>query len=248
MPTPRMVLLMKNIDLWKPSKFVPTSKGWIPSPDRKEVGIGSRFVAAVQITNYISCIRTYASGKLLDLGCGKVPYYGIYRELVSENICVDWNDNQHLESALDLNKELPFPDERFDTILCTDVLEHIINPSGLFAEMTRILQPGGNIILCVPFFYGLHEEPHDYYRYTEHCLRNFGDVNGLEILFLESYGGAPEIILDIFAKMLSSHLFLSALHLCLSLKFVRSRMGISISKWTKKRFPLGYCFVARKKA
>jgi len=213
---------MKNANLWKPSKFVYESKRWSPSSDRREVGIGSRFIASIQIGPYYKCIKTYAKGNLLDLGCGKVPYYEIYRELVTENVCVDWNENIHVDYVLDIKNTLPFPEARFDTILCSDVLEHIINPSFLFAEMARLLKPGGRLILFVPFFYHLHEVPYDYYRYTEHILRSFSDSNGMEILLLEPYGGAPEIILDIIAKLMSSHLFLSAVILRLSLLFIRS--------------------------
>jgi len=237
---------MKNIAAWKPSKFVQTPNGWSPSSDRRELGVGSRFIAAVQISIYARLIRAYVCGELLDIGCGKVPYYGIYRELITTNTCIDWAENAYIDSVVDLNAKLPLPDSAFDSILCSDVLEHIADPFALFSELVRVLKPGGNLLVFVPFFYHLHEEPHDYFRYTEYCLKRLGETNGLEVLFLEPYGGAPEIILDVIAKNISAHPFLSAIHLGLGSMFMRSRLGAAVSQRTRKRFPLGYCFVGRK--
>lgn len=238
---------MKNATVWKPSKFVHTPKGWSPSSDQREVGVGSRFIAAVQLPFYHKLMRMHVYGKLLDVGCGKVPYYGIYRELISENICIDWAENAHVDSVVDLNGKLPLPDSAFDSILCSDVLEHIADPFALFVEMARVLKPGGHLLVFVPFFYHLHEQPHDYFRYTEYALKRFGEISGIETLVLEPYGGAPEIILDILAKNISQYRWLSAVHLKLGLMFVRSRLGTSISQRTRQRFPLGYCFVGRKR-
>jgi SAM-dependent methyltransferase len=108
---------------------------------------------------------------LLDLGCGKVPFYARYREYVSETVCVDWSNslhgNGHVDAECDLTQELPFADASFDTILLSDVLEHIPAPERLWREMARLLKPGGELLSSVPFFYWLHEEPYDYYRYTK---------------------------------------------------------------------------------
>ena len=237
---------MRSENLWEPSKFIETIQGWSPSSDRNCVGVGSRFVASIQLASYYSVIRKHACGDLLDLGCGKVPYYGIYRDLVRENICADWNRNLFVNFVVDLNKSLPVANGLFDTVLCTDVLEHLYNPSNAFSEMTRVLKPGGKLILCVPFLYYLHEEPHDYFRYTEHSLRRFSKENQLEVVLLLAYGGALETILDIIAKNISSHSLLSAIHLNLSLAFANSKVGKSISQNTNHRFPLGYCLVAKK--
>jgi len=168
---------MKSTDTWKPTKYVPAKNGWRPSHDVAEVTRADRFIAGIQCKAYERLIRKHARGRLLDLGCGKIPLYGIYRAHVTECIGVDWPDtphpSPHIDIEADLNGPLPFEDGRFDTILLTDVLEHIAEPALLWREMARILAPGGSIILAAPFMYCVHEAPHDYARHTEFALRRF---------------------------------------------------------------------------
>jgi SAM-dependent methyltransferase len=65
----------------------------------------------------------------------------------------------------------PVPDAAYDTVLCSEVLEHVSDPWSGLQEIRRVLRPGGVLLLTVPFLARLHEEPHDYFRYTEHALR-----------------------------------------------------------------------------
>jgi SAM-dependent methyltransferase len=239
---------MKNKSLWKPSKYL--ARAHKASRNPKDVSIGSRFIADIQYKVYEKAIIKHAHGILLDLGCGKVPLYEVYKDYIVDNICVDWINTFHKNSYLDyefnLNKPLPLRDEQFDTILNTDVLEHISNPDMLWSEMSRILKPKGKIIVGVPFFYWIHEEPYDYYRYTEYKLREFCKNNNLTIISLDPYGGGPEIIFDIIAKQISFSKILSSMHLFLSNIFINSYFGKKISKKTYRHFPLGYCLIAQK--
>ncbi|HRF81361.1 MAG TPA: methyltransferase domain-containing protein, partial [Flavobacteriales bacterium] len=76
----------------------------------------------------------------------------------------------------------------FDTIILSDVLEHIRKPEALVKEMYRILAPGGQVIMNVPFYYGLHEQPFDYYRYTQFALRAITEDAGFAVVELEAIG------------------------------------------------------------
>ena len=103
----------------------------------------------------------------------------------------------------------------------------------------------------VPFYYWLHEEPHDYYRYTEFALRRFMVDAGLEVVLLESTGGTPEILGDIVAKhlvrvALVGRILATVLQSAISW-FVNTRAGRRVSKATGRRFPLGYFLVATKR-
>ncbi len=241
---------MKNKDTWKPSKFVMTKRGCRASRDTRVVGIGSRFIAGIQARVYENAIREHARGVLLDLGCGRVPLYEVYKDYISDNVCVDWShafhENPYSDHEFNLNEVIPLESERFDTILLTDVLEHISNPDMLWREMARMLKPGGKVIVGVPFLHWIHEEPYDYYRYTEHKLRAFCESNGLAVVSLEPYGGSPEVVLDIVAKHISFSRILSAVHLLLSNVFVKSFVGRKLSARTSRYFTPGYCLVARK--
>src|SRR5262249_1247090 len=146
---------MKNSDRWLPSKAEFRGGRWRASRNRKEVDVGSRAVADWTIGAYEDAIRRHARGVLADIGCGNAPYYGIYRDRVSEVICVDWpaspHANPHIDVFCDLNQGIELPDAFVDTILCTDVIEHIYEPRRLWAEFVRILRSGGVAVIGVPF-------------------------------------------------------------------------------------------------
>ena len=74
---------------------------------------------------------------------------------------------------MDLNIE----SESIDTILCTEVLEHIENPIAAINEFFRVLRPGGIVILTVPFAFPVHDEK-DYWRFSEQGLRLLFDNSG----------------------------------------------------------------------
>ena len=154
---------------------------------------------------------------------------------------------------VDLTQTLPFGDQAFDTIILSDVLEHLPEPGRLWTEMNRILRPGGVALINVPFFYWLHEVPHDYYRFTEFALKRFAQESGFEVISLEPIGGLPEVLADLIAKKprvipVFGHMFrrLTAISVQkITWVYVRS-IGKSMSRKTADRFPLGYFLVARK--
>jgi SAM-dependent methyltransferase len=194
-------------------------------------------------------LQEYASGTILDLGCGTVPYYHIYKDNVENIICIDWtnspHENIHLDYRTDLNESIPLENNSVDTIILMDVLEHIREPVNLMAEIGRILSPNGKLILGVPFLYWLHEEPYDYHRYTEYQLKEFCKQNGLEVLRLEITGGPLTVIGDIIAKNLPIN-FLAKIFQKMLLWFLNTRIGKKIDDRNKRKFPRNYCLVASK--
>jgi ubiquinone/menaquinone biosynthesis C-methylase UbiE len=224
------------------------------SPDSSDLCVGSRLMAERIASSYGHHLEKYARGWLIDLGCGKVPLFEEYQPYVSEIVCVDWTSTQHgttyLDVECDLNYALPFGDALFDTIVLSDVLEHVAEPTKLWREMARILAPQGHILMNVPFFYWLHETPHDYFRYTEFALRRFAEQNHLHVLVLESLGGAPEVLADILAKNLRHVPLVGNAAAVLAQASVevlrRTRFGRRISEKTSRSFPYGYFLVARK--
>lgn len=145
---------MNNIDKWKPT-VIHKVKGHF-RVNRDFVGIRSELVASRAIENYVELMKEHAGGQLLDLGCANVPYYEVYKDQVENIICIDWEDslhkNKHLDYSADLNKKIPLDDGTADTVILTDVLEHISQPYVLMKEISRILSVGGKLILGVPFF------------------------------------------------------------------------------------------------
>jgi SAM-dependent methyltransferase len=244
---------MKNIEVWQPTKYVFTRGKLRGSRDPREVGIASRLMADLVATHYSEHLGV-ARGRLLDLGCGFVPLYQAYKDLVDEVTCVDWQStthpSPHLDFECDLSKPLPLPTAAYDTIILSDVLEHISTPEDLFREMERVLKPGGHIIMNVPFFYWLHETPHDYFRYTEFALRKFAQDSHLDIVRVDRIGGAAEILADVFAKnVLRVPVVgptIARVTQWLACGFVRRKLGKRVRAATSDEFPLGYFMICRK--
>jgi SAM-dependent methyltransferase len=111
---------------------------------------------------------------ILDVGSGLAPY----RELFSHTTYVtcDWNQSPYApEVPPDIvapADKIPVEDQAFNAVLCTEVLEHVPAPWEVLSEFHRIIRPGGAVWITVPFTWPLHEQPHDYYRYTEFGLRH----------------------------------------------------------------------------
>ncbi len=239
---------------WKPSKFVYRNGRLRASRNPKEVGIGSRLMADLIAQFYDTHLGRHAKGHLLDLGCGKVPFYEAYRAHVEDNTCVDWDNSLHkniyLDLSADLNEPLPLEDRKFDTIILSDVLEHIREPRLLWREMNRVMADNGTLLLNVPFYYWLHELPHDYFRYTKYALAAMADESGFEVVKLEPLGGVPEILTDILSKILVGvpiigKITAKAMQTSTGL-FIKSGLGKKISRKTAKKFPFGYVLIAKK--
>lgn len=225
--------------------------------DSSQLKTASRLVTDLVAVRYDQAIRSYAKGDLIDLGCGNVPLYPAYKDRVSSITCVDWPATKHkldhLDHEVDLTQRLPFLDNSFDTIILSDVLEHIPKPGQLWSEMYRILAPGGVAIINTPFLYWVHEVPHDYYRYTEYALERFAEEANFSVISLEPIGGLPEVLADFIAKKprvipIIGHLFRKPTTILIQKMtwvFVHS-LGKSMSRKTSKKFPLGYFMVVEK--
>jgi SAM-dependent methyltransferase len=192
----------------------------------------------------------HVAGRLLDLGCGKVPLFGAYKDRVTDTVCVDWSDGDHVDLVCDLAQALPFADGSFQTVIASDVLEHLADPQFAWREIARVLAPGGVVLLNVPFLYPIHAHPHDHFRYTGFALAHFMRSQRLEPVALQPIGGLFEVLADIGGKVLArvpllGHT-LAALQQRLAIAFARSAWGERLAQVTARNYPLGYFAVARK--
>lgn len=134
-------------------------------------------------------LRDHALGKLLDAGCGTMPFKALLEDLVEEYRSLDierkLSDVDFVGNLLEMNAIFS---ESYNVVLCTEVLEHVPRPERLMAEVQRILKPRGKFILSVPHLSRLHEEPCDYYRFTRHGLQFLLEQNGFSVLEIVSTG------------------------------------------------------------
>ena len=241
---------MRHRKEWRPTKFVVVNGRLRGDTSGTYLSIGSRLIGDTMAGRYDAVLRRYARGHLADLGCGNVPFFEVYRDLVDESVCVDWpasaHQLQHVDVFADLKLPLPLRDSTFDTVLLFDVLEHIPNPQNLMTEAGRILRPGGAVMIGVPFLYPIHEAPNDFNRYTRFQLQRLAAMSGLTVVELEEVGGSPEVLADIIIKTLERRPRLAAVFSVVSRWLLNRRFVHRISDQTRARFPIAYVLVAKK--
>ncbi len=123
---------------------------------------------------------------LLDLGCGEVPYAPLFDEGVNY-ISLDRDLKYPVRVKGDLGEHLPFGDQTFDAVLCTQVLEHVQDPYLVAMEIYRVLKPDGVGFISVPFAWEIHHYPKDYHRFTPDSMRwLFQKFSKCDVMPLES--------------------------------------------------------------
>lgn len=130
-------------------------------------------------------INSRAHGRVLDLGCGRRE---IERYLRSDCLytALDFpQTGKYLYRAkpdvFATASSVPIIGEAVDTVIFVNVIEHLRYPAHSLAEVARVLRPGGLLLMTVPFFYPIHDAPHDYQRYTEYGIRRDLEENGLRL-------------------------------------------------------------------
>jgi SAM-dependent methyltransferase len=153
------------------------------------------YIVAQGLVDSLKRTKPFAKGRLLDVGCGCKPYEPLYSAVnqhIGVDVPIDLSANKEPKRAdvyADISKGLPFKSNCFDTVLCTEVLEHIAEPLALMNEMGRVLKPGGHLLLTAPQVWGLHEEPFDFYRYTRYGLAHLAHKSRLEVVYISARGG-----------------------------------------------------------
>lgn len=131
----------------------------------------------------LAVIRRLSSGlslssRILDIGCGWMPYRSLFKTEVYEGVDVMAHGDAPIALIGD-DRKIPKPDEAFDVCVSWQVLEHVDNLDLFHAEMRRCLKPGGTLYLTTHGFFRVHAEA-DFWRWTK---------PGLEAHF-EQYGWA----------------------------------------------------------
>ena len=130
----------------------------------------------------------HCRGRVLDAGAGRGAYRDLLKTYAEEYVGMDIAPSAATTAVGDAQR-LPFAAASFDTVFCSQVLEHVPEPWLALSEFRRVLRPGGRLILTAPHLSWLHNEPYDYYRYTRHGLRFLLERAGLEAQSIEPAGG-----------------------------------------------------------
>ncbi len=134
-------------------------------------------------------IQMYAKGKVLDVGCGNKPYKSLFPTTIEYIGCDVVQSSLFLVDTICPATDLSFDDSKFDTVFSTQVLEHVNDHQKAFGEINRVLKPGGIFLFSVPFTWELHEEPHDFFRFTKYGIAFLLEKYGFECVEIKANGG-----------------------------------------------------------
>ncbi len=133
----------------------------------------------------------------LDVGCGDRPYEYLFERGSYTGIDVEDSGRPLSMKQPDYfydGNAFPFPDDSFDMVISTQVLEHVPDPLVMLSEMARVCKHGGGVVISLPFVYQEHEEPFDYFRFTRFGITELLFKAGLKIETIKRDSSALEAI------------------------------------------------------
>jgi SAM-dependent methyltransferase len=138
------------------------------------------YFARKGLQRHIVAMAPLVHGRILDVGCGSKPYRKYFD--ASEYIGLEIEGRNKLADCHYDGKVFPFSDGQFDSVLVSQVLEHVFNPDEFLSEINRVLRDGGVMLLSAPFVWDEHEQPFDFARYSSFGLRHLLENHGFEII------------------------------------------------------------------
>jgi len=197
---------------------------------------------------------------IVDIGAGECQYKPFFSH--ARYVSTDWcgtTDHHKYSSGIDHicpAENLPFQNQSYDYVLCTQVLEHVRRPEVVIQEISRILKNDGLLFLTVPQSWEEHEQPFDYYRFTQFALKALADDNQFEVVEIKPNGGRflvigfflawtiPSLVKNWFGKtgfMIGAVLFYPLNFLIAFLFFILDPLD------RKREFTMNYECIFRKK-
>jgi SAM-dependent methyltransferase len=146
---------------------------------------------------------------VLDAGAGVCPYKHYFSHVTYESadFCSVDKEYADVTYVCDLSS-IPVEDNRYDLVFCSQTLEHISEPTKVIQEFNRILKKGGQLWLSAPFFFEEHEQPYDFYRYTQYGFTYILETSGFEVRrieWLEGFYGTLSYQLEFAGRYLPTH-------------------------------------------
>ncbi len=156
--------------------------------------------------------------KWLDVGCGSKPFLKEFKNHSYVGIDIKRNGYGQAPKLADKfynGVNIPYEDDIFDGVLCTQVLGVADEPEILISEIDRVLKKNSYFILSTPFMYKEVERPYDYRRYTSYGIekilkdKNFEIINNIKCLSgLQTIAMILSVYLNNNCKYRSTKLFL----------------------------------------
>jgi len=145
----------------------------------------------------------------LDVGCGLRPFASSFSHAYCIGIDIEASgapDHMKVPDRYFDGINIPYEDNAFDGVLCTQVLEHVENLDLLLAECNRVIKMGGGFVVSVPFLFREHEKPYDFRRFTSYGLMLAMERNGFHVNSCLKCLSAIETIATIFSVYVSNNI------------------------------------------
>ena len=147
---------------------------------------------------------------VFDIGCGNKPYESYIRSLIKNNEkeyyqgCDVVQSSEHKVDILCDATDISESSEKYDVVICTQVIEHVFDHSKIFEEAYRLLKPGGRFIVSSNFIWENHEAPFDFYRFTADCFNVLLTNSGFDIKESKANGGKWSVLGQLIILILTS--------------------------------------------
>src|SRR3989344_482843 len=199
----------------------------------------------VLIKEFRKLFQKYAMGKVLDAGAGHLLYRDLLSKYSESYESLDFEKTHpELTYVADIQNMKNINSDSYDFIFCRNVLEHVPEPEKGFSEIGRILKKNKYALITVPHLGYLHNEPHDYWRFTKYSLKNLAKKNNLEIIKLEEMGGLVAFNAYIFQTIFMGLTYGIPIvgKICLFLNLLIQKILLYLDKiiGMKRLFPLDY--------
>jgi len=146
------------------------------------------YLAILMLENSVRQCSSYVKGVTLDVGCGQRPYEKTFFAGATKYIGTDYLSDRSRPDVISSALEVPFSSDTFDTVVSTEVLEHVPDPARALREMHRILKPGGHLILSTPMYWPRHEAPYDFFRYPYDGMLHLLEQSQFELVKMYNRG------------------------------------------------------------
>ena len=146
-----------------------------------------------QIIAALERARRHARGTLLDVGCGSRLFAHHFDGRLDRYLGVDLARSPYLDDttpdAFARAEALPIRSGSIDTVLGLSMLTCLPEPLLMLEEAHRVLKPGGILLLEFTQMVPLHDEPHDYFRFTRYGAAWLLERAGFEPIEFIPIGG-----------------------------------------------------------
>mmetsp|Transcript_19126 Transcript_19126/g.31293 ORF Transcript_19126/g.31293 Transcript_19126/m.31293 type:complete len:318 (-) Transcript_19126:217-1170(-) len=150
-------------------------------------------VDRVHLDQWLQSVKPNVTGRCVEWGAAYMKQHFQDECVEKDEIYYEKRAEQyrHIKNRwhVDIHHmDMLIPENTFDTIVCTQVFEHVQNPFIAIQQIYRVLKPGGVLLFTVPFFCKYHAIPRDFFRYTHEGAQTLLESAGFQVHTVSPYG------------------------------------------------------------